>query len=94
MGLFGDVNNGQIKNLALENVTIADGNNSQYLGGLAGYNRGTISNCHSTGDVSGGDDTYSLGGLVGKNEGAISNCHSASAVAGGNSSSITESVSL
>ena len=57
MGLFGDVNNGQIKNLALENVTIADGNNSQYLGGLVGKNEGAISNCHSASAVAGGNSS-------------------------------------
>ena len=54
-----------------------------------GFNltNGTISNCYSTGDVSGGDDSEWLGGLVGYNEGgSISNCYSTGAVTGGTGS--------
>ncbi|MCS6955333.1 MAG: hypothetical protein NZM44_03145, partial [Candidatus Calescibacterium sp.] len=50
------------------------------MGGLAGYNSGTISNSYSTGSVSGG---YSVGGLVGDNLGTISNSYSTSNVSGG-----------
>ncbi|GAI16679.1 unnamed protein product, partial [marine sediment metagenome] len=42
------------------------------VGGLVGYNEGgIISDCYSTGDVSGGRD---VGGLVGWHEGSASNC--------------------
>jgi hypothetical protein len=51
------------------------------VGGLAGFiNAGHISNCYSTGSVSG---SGFVGGLVGWNEGAISNCYSTGAVSGG-----------
>ncbi|MHC4477844.1 MAG: GLUG motif-containing protein [Planctomycetota bacterium] len=57
-----------------------DGND--YVGGLVGYNRGTIANCYSTGSVS-GREKY-VGGLVGKNiDGTISDSHSTVVVAGG-----------
>jgi hypothetical protein len=47
------------------------------VGGLVGYNGGTISNCYSTSTVSGG--SY-VGGLVGLNFGTVSNSYSTSSV--------------
>jgi hypothetical protein len=41
------------------------------VGGLVGYNGGTVSNCHARGKVTGGSG---VGGLVGDNEGTTSNC--------------------
>jgi hypothetical protein len=78
LGLFGRIgSSGQIKNLGLENVRI-DG--WRTLGGLVGINFGSISNCYSTGAVSGtGGD---IGGLVGMNFGSISNCYSTGPVIG------------
>ena len=51
-----------------------------------GLNRGTVSNCDNTGDVSGtatgkGSD-YSVGGVVGYNDGAVSNCDNTGDVSG------------
>ena len=91
LGLFGETGSGgQIKNLALKNVSITGGDNSNYLGGLTGWNTSgsNISNCHSTGAVSGGASSNHLGGLAGDNDGTISNCHSTGAVSGGNSSGL------
>jgi len=93
LGLFGYVSSGNVKNLGLENVSITGGYNSRWLGGLAGCfggpaeNGGSISNCYSTGAVSGG--WLSLGGLVGSNGyyGTISNCYSTVAVTRGDVSS-------
>jgi hypothetical protein len=77
VGLFGYLGtNGQIKNLGVEN-TLVFGRN--YVGGLVGYNSGTISNCYYTGDVSG--NSY-VGGLVGLNYRTISNCYSTGPVNG------------
>ena len=53
--------------------------NDLYVGGLAGYNRGDISNSSSTVNVSG---TSRVGGLVGVSEGTISNSYSTSNVSG------------
>ena len=81
VGLFGYVGSGgQIRNLGVENVNLT-GNN--YVGGLVGYNDGSISNCYSTGLVS--SDAYSsyVGGLVGYSDGNISDCYSTSAVTAG-----------
>jgi hypothetical protein len=61
-----------------------------YVGGLAGHNLGTISNCYSESDVSG---VELVGGLVGRNSyypgpgapclsGKISNCYSTGSVTG------------
>jgi hypothetical protein len=52
-----------------------------WLGGLAGSNNGTISNCYSAGTVTGGEYSYNLGDLVGDNpNGTIINCHSTNTV--------------
>jgi hypothetical protein len=83
LGLFGYASGGEIKNLALENISITGGNDSYYLGGLAGYNQSNISNCCSTGNVSGGDNSGYLGGLMGQNAGSISNCYSTGNFTGG-----------
>jgi len=63
VGFFGCVAPvGQIMNLKMVGVSIsADGS---FVGGLAGVNRGVISNCEVLGDIDGGDFT---GGLVGLN---------------------------
>jgi len=84
LGLFGYIyTGGSVKNLGLENCTVSGGSGSYYAGGLVGFNYGgSISNCYSTGVVSG----YSyVGGLVGVNyyNGSISNCYSTGAVSGG-----------
>jgi hypothetical protein len=73
-GLFGLVGeNGQIKNIVVNAVNIT-GNNT-YVGGLAGKNDGTITNCNISGELSVnvGDG---IGGLVGINNKTISNCYS------------------
>jgi hypothetical protein len=78
LGLFGDINNGEVKNLGLENVSIVAGNNSDWLGALAGYNdHGSISNCYSTVIITGGNESRYFGGLIGQNfHGTITSCFS------------------
>jgi hypothetical protein len=79
IGLFGNVSSGQIKNLGMENVDVNAGSGG-YVGGLVGCNswRSTITNCYSTGSVSG---LHIVGGLVGGNEyGTVSNCYSTGSV--------------
>jgi hypothetical protein len=49
------------------------------VGGLVGYNGGSITVSYSTGTVSGED---AVGGLVGRNYGSITNCYSTDAVGG------------
>ena len=50
------------------------------VGGLVGGNGGTVSDCHSTGNVIGEEDC--VGGLVGRNGGIVSDCHSTGSVTG------------
>jgi hypothetical protein len=81
IGLFGWVGSGgQIKNLGMENVNVNTVNGG-CVGGLVGLNWGTITNCYSTGSVSG---TISVGGLVGETnfESMITNSYSAGSVTG------------
>jgi hypothetical protein len=77
IGLFGYVG-GQVKNLAMENVNV-NAVNGYYVGGLVGWNEGTITNCYSTGSVTG---DYYVGGLVGRNYGTITNCYATDRVSG------------
>ncbi len=53
--------------------------NSSYLGGIVGYNLGTIENCENSGKlVNTGvstEDTYYVGGISGFNQGSISECN-------------------
>ena len=60
-----------IKNLGVENITINGGKN---VGGIVGNNNGTITDCYSTGMLS-GDST--VGGITGNNkQGTVINCFS------------------
>ena len=86
-GLVGGNTYGSISG-SYSSSTVTGGANSQYVGGLVGHNgndSGTgsdISNCYSTGAVSGTDK---VGGLVGENSGTINNSYSAGAVSGSTS---------
>jgi len=78
-GLFGYVGSGgTIKNLGVITSYIKGGG---YVGGLAGINGGTITNCYTIGNVEG---TSNVGGLVGQNSsnGTISNCYAIGNVEG------------
>ncbi len=81
LGLFGNLNYATISNLGLENVNIVY-KGSQYvtIGALAGksYNRGTLTNCYSTGNITVQSAAKtSVGGLIaGFGGGEISNSHS------------------
>jgi hypothetical protein len=78
VGLFGYAGSeSEIKDVGLEDVDV---NGSSYVGGLVGNNSGTITNCYSTGSVSG--FSYADGGLVGSNSGTITNCYSTGSVSG------------
>jgi hypothetical protein len=84
VGLFGQIGfGGSVKNLGLENFSVSG---SDDVGGLVGYSDGSISNCYSTGSVSGGSNSQEVGGLVGDNEATVNNCYSTSTVTGGDGS--------
>ncbi len=76
VGLFGYVGSGgEVRNLGLENVWLMGGS---YVGSLVGFNRGTVSQCYSTGSVSG---SLYTSGLVGYNDGGtVSQCYSTGSV--------------
>jgi len=79
VGLFGYLGmDGQIKNLSAEDISIVG---RWSVGGLVGHSSvGTITNCYSTGSVSG--NRY-VGGLVGHSSvGTITNCYSTGSVSG------------
>ena len=81
LGLFGELGaTAKVSNLGLEAVDI-NGTGIE-VGGLVGTNDGSITNCYSTGAVSGNE--Y-VGGLVGESgwDSSISNSHSTATVDGG-----------
>ena len=78
-GLFGVVGGGNIKNIALTDVSISGGT---YTGGIAGSigNGGSLINCYVSGVING--STYT-GGIAGSVLGtAITNCYTAATVSG------------
>lgn len=73
-GLFGYVGSGgTIRNLAVTKSSIKGYN---YIGGIVGYNAGTIENCSNSSEV--GDITTNRarvgGGIAGQNSGTITDC--------------------
>jgi len=77
VGLFGYVApGGVIENLAIVDATVMG---HRPVAALAATNAGIVSNCSSSGNVTG---DFSVGGLVGKNSGAVNNCYSRASVAG------------
>ena len=76
-GLFGALGSGaMVSNVGIANAKIEG---KQFIGGLAGFNEGTIVGSHAIGEVSASGFT---GGLVGLNGGKIINSH-ASVIASG-----------
>jgi hypothetical protein len=79
IGLFGYLSNGgQVKNLGMENVDV-NAVNGYDVGGLVGYNSGTIMDCYLTGSVTG---YLEVGGLVGMNSGTVTACYATGDVNG------------
>ncbi len=77
-GLIGNLgSDGVVKNLTMEGVSISGIN---YVGAVVGYNDGTVTDCSSTGSVTGQSE---IGGVVGINMwGTITACSSTAAVSG------------
>ncbi|UCG55888.1 MAG: hypothetical protein JSU70_13570 [Phycisphaerales bacterium] len=80
LGLFGEIDNAAISDLGLEAVDV-DGSGG-FVGSLAGYAPGTISNCYGSGTVSGAG--VCVGGLLGSAAGCITRCYSTAEVSGSN----------
>jgi len=79
VGLFGYIGSGAaVNNVGLLGGSVKGVNN--YVGGLVGYNDGTITNSYATGSVEGND--Y-VGGLVGANLGTVTNSYATGSVTGG-----------
>ena len=81
VGLFGSVDNATIRKLGLVDINIKC-ENTRVVGGLVGKmgTGSTISNCYSSGSVSG---LYNVGGLVGSNKGgSITKCYNTATVKG------------
>jgi hypothetical protein len=76
LGLFGKLDAGAaVINLTIEACSITGGGDSFYLGGLAGFNAGSVRNCRVVGVIScNGDHTLCAGGLVGSNTANIEAC--------------------
>ena len=78
VGLFGYVGKGG----SVLNVGVVDSyfSGKNGVGGVCGYNEGTITSCYNEGTVSGSGDC--VGGVCGYNEGTITNCYNTAAVSG------------
>lgn len=87
LGLFGVLERGAlVHDLGVADVNVTS--RGYRIGGLVGCNRGIVTNCYSTGAVSG---YYDVGGLVGYSRGSdspqsgsvvLANCHSSVTVSG------------
>lgn len=73
LGLFGFTGSqAEVKNTTLEDASIHNSGTCSATGALIGYNVGTVSNCHASGDI---EADESVGGLIGyNNSGTISDC--------------------
>ena len=84
IGLFGYLDQGgSVKNLGIKDCNVSG---SVSVGGLVGWNEGTLTSCCATASVSGTE--YLVGGLVGSNGvgSIISNCYSTGPVSGSSGS--------
>ena len=79
LGLFGQVDSAEIKNIGLENVSVTG--RELFIGGLLGLglNDTMITNCYVTGSVNGGSYT---GGMAGGSDGTIINSYATGSVTG------------
>ena len=78
VGLFGKLQGGTLRNVTVQNGTVAGSNN---VGALAGINLGgTLDNVHSSASVAGAN---TVGGLVGSNGGSVRNASASGDVTGG-----------
>lgn len=78
VGLFSILGpRGEVRDLALVGGTVTG---DSFVGGLAGLNMGTVTNCSATGEVRG--DYIMVGGLFGLNYGSVVKCYATGAVSG------------
>ena len=94
VGLFGYIGEGgRVQNLTLADSSINSSSSGDcaYVGGICGYNYGSITNCHNSGSVantgSGAENGNEVGGICGWNDGSITTCsNSGKVVSNGNTS--------
>ena len=77
VGLFGFVSNGTIKNVGIVDSYFGG---TSFIGGVVGFNRGTVTDCYNSGTVSG--KGHSVGGVVGNTIGTVTNCYNSGTVSG------------
>jgi hypothetical protein len=84
--LFGSIqSNAWIQNLGLENVSITAVDGAT-IGGLVGFNSGSIIGCYVTGNISVTEGCVDIGGLVGFNHGDITYCYASCSISVGHNS--------
>jgi len=80
-GLFGYIDNAEVKNVILADATITGCN---YVGGIVGYNKGgTVTNCHVLDNVTVHtvqNNSIRHGGIAGISNGTITGCTSSAAL--------------
>lgn len=83
-GLFGNLT-GTVQNLQVEGSVAASGSVT-YVGGIVGYNNGTVQNCLSNVTVNAaGAANKPVGGVVGQNNGTVNLCWNKGSVTGAGS---------
>ncbi len=81
LGLFGYIgSSAQIVNIKIQDCTIIGGPESNCIGGLCGFNNGTIEQCHISCLIEIGNLAQYVGGLCGENHGTIRDCDTISTV--------------
>lgn len=79
LGLFRQVGpKGSVHDLNVEGAVCPTGTRTE-IGGVAGFNEGTLRDCSFTGEVRGVQD---VGGVVGKNSGTVTGCRFSGTAAG------------
>ena len=86
-GLFGYVGtSGMVQNVVVAGsdyiYSNGDGENTCYVGAIAGYNEGTIQYCGNTAPISAFHNYAQGGGIVGCNKGTITGCYNLGTVTG------------
>ncbi len=76
VGVLGE--GGTLQNVGVK-ASYIKGHN--YVGGLCGMNRGLVTNCYNTGNVTG---SSRVGGVCGWNDGTVTNCYNTGNVTGNN----------
>jgi hypothetical protein len=81
VGLFGYLaHGGKVSEVGVGNANIMG---DSCVGGVVGFNDGTVSGSYSTGIVTGATFGIFVGGLLGVNRGSVSRCYSTSSATGG-----------